>query len=163
MALLTERLRREAALLLALAIVSGCGSSERTTPEPVPPESVPPPEPAPRPADGIPDCPESARANLLASEARQCWFPATYGHWRTIDHNIHYDSIVVTVRATDLRDADHIAHAFVKNGNYTEVLLYVHPESSTGASVVRRIDWTRRGGFERLELEDPPRSEAAAK
>src|SRR5262245_51367444 len=63
----------------------------------------------PRGDFGIPACPDAADKDLLAPNALQCWFTASHGQWRTLNHQSHLEALVVEVEARDLRDAVEIA------------------------------------------------------
>jgi hypothetical protein len=107
---------------------------------------------------GIPRCPADAADDLLSVNALQCWFDAPRGRWRTISCESHYAVLVVHVEARNGRDGDDIARRFVTLGNktFSEILVYVQPESATGPFRMRRVRWTRDSGFEALEFTTPP-------
>ncbi len=130
-------------LRIAIAIVAGaltassCSAARRT----------------PSNDYGVPRC-SVAADDLLSVDALQCWFSARHGRWRTLKHESHFDVLVVEIQALDVRDAEEIARRFVaqKRGEFTEVLLYVHPERASDRSEVRRVQWTRDGGFSILDF-----------
>jgi hypothetical protein len=103
---------------------------------------------------GIARCPAEARNDLLSFRALQCWFDAPHGRWRTLSRVSVYGALVVEAEATDLQDADEIARQFVAagDGRLTEALVYVQPESAADPTVIRRIRWTPRTGFEALQF-----------
>lgn len=103
---------------------------------------------------GIPPCPPGRVENYLAARAQQCWYEATHGRWRTLSHNLHYYTIVAQAEAASLEDAEEIARRFVEvhSDRFQEVLLYVQEESAPETSLIRRIQWTRPTGYERLEF-----------
>jgi len=107
---------------------------------------------------GITHCPADAADHLLSVDALQCWFDAPHGRWRILNHDSHYAVLVVNVEALTVRDADAIARRFVgvDNGSFSEILVYVQPESRTGSQKVRRVRWERGGGFETLEFTASP-------
>jgi hypothetical protein len=108
----------------------------------------------PRSDFGIPPCAAGADADLLAVPALQCWFDAEHGRWRILEHHSLYQELVVDVEAITLRDADDIARRFVTSAgdSFSEMLIYVRPESAGPASRVRRVRWTRAHGFESIEF-----------
>ena len=69
-------------------------------------------------------------------------------------HESHFDVLVVEVEALDVRDAEAIARRFAaqKRSEFTEILLYVHPERTVANAQVRRVQWTRDGGFSILDF-----------
>jgi hypothetical protein len=106
---------------------------------------------------GIRPCPPAATAQLLSTDALQCWFAAPHGRWRTLSHESHYAVLVTQVEAADVRDAQHIARRFVEGEHerFSEILVYVQHEGPVNAGLVRRIRWTTTGGFEALDLNLP--------
>ena len=59
------------------------------------------------------------------------------------------------VEARDVRDAETIARLLVEDHAaraYSEILAYVHLERPDVTSRVRRVRWTRNGGFETLDF-----------
>ena len=94
---------------------------------------------------GIPVCPDGADKDLLSSRALQCWFTASHGQWRTLNHQSHLEALVVEVEARDLRDAAEIAQHVVADpvaAAFSEILVYVaRPEGREWR--VRRVRWTR--------------------
>lgn len=91
-------------------------------------------------------------------EALQCWFAARYGRWRLIDQARHLEALVVTVGVEDLRDAPEIARRFVAGeaDTFTEILVYASLEPVTKGSPVRRVQWTRTGGYGVFDLPELP-------
>lgn len=106
---------------------------------------------------GIPACPDQAEQDLLSSAALQCWFTASHGHWRTLNHQSHLEALVVEVEARDLRDAVEIARRVTadrKARAFSEILVYVtRPQGRQ--SRIRRVRWTERTGFETLDFASP--------
>jgi hypothetical protein len=107
---------------------------------------------------GIPICPDGADRNLLSSDALQCWFTASHGQWRTLNHQSHLEALVVDVEARDLRDAAEIAQRIVGDpmaAPYSEILVYVaRPEGSEAR--IRRVRWIRAATtFETLDFTSP--------
>lgn len=106
---------------------------------------------------GIPQCAEAAARDLLSPEALQCWFTAPHGLWRTLNHQSHLAALVVEVEARDLRDAQVIAQLLVNDPmtqEFAEILVYVG-RSLGGDSRIRRVQWTRGGGYEAFEFSSP--------
>jgi hypothetical protein len=104
---------------------------------------------------GIPPCPPSAQMDLFSPNALQCWFVASHGRWRTLDHQSHLEALVVFVEALDVRDAETIARRLVADAGaspYSEILVYVRPEKPNATSRVRRVRWTRDGTFETIDF-----------
>src|SRR5262245_23605497 len=106
---------------------------------------------------GIPACPDAAEQDLLSPRALQCWFTASHGQWRTLNHQSHLEALVVEVEARDLRDAVEIAQRVTRDPNarpFSEILIYVsRPQGRE--SRIRRVRWTSRTGFETLEFASP--------
>jgi hypothetical protein len=126
------------AVVWAALAVSSCGAARR------PPSND----------YGVARCPAAAHDDLLSVDALQCWFSARHGRWRTLSHESHFDVLVVEAEALDVRDAEAIARRFAaqKAGEFTEILLYVHPERTVANAHVRRVQWTRDGGFSVLDF-----------
>jgi hypothetical protein len=106
---------------------------------------------------GIPACQDEAEKDLLSSLALQCWFMASHGQWRTLNHQSHLEALVVEVEARDLRDAVEIARrvtADAKAHAFTEILVYV-ARTQGRESHIRRVRWTQTTGFETLDFESP--------
>jgi hypothetical protein len=106
---------------------------------------------------GIPRCADAAAADLLSSDALQCWFSAPHGLWRTLNHQSHLEALVVEVEARDLRDAVTIAQRVVDDPGvrqFSEVLVYVGRRVGQDAHI-RRVRWTRGQGFETLDFSSP--------
>ena len=117
---------------------------------------------APKPivtSHGVERCPDRAAGALLDVEALECWFPAKHAQWRTLSHESHYDVLVVTVEAFDLRDAGEIASRFVANqrSTFSEIMIYAHPPASAGTTRIRRVRWTRGEGSETFDFDAPAR------
>jgi hypothetical protein len=106
---------------------------------------------------GIPACGDEAHNDFLSSAALQCWFTASHGHWRTLNHQSHLEALVVEVEAHDLRDAVEIARRVTQDEKaraFTEILVYV--ARPTGDELhVRRVRWTPRTGLETLDFTSP--------
>ena len=103
---------------------------------------------------GVKRCSANAGDALLSVDALQCWFVARHGRWRTLKHESHFDVLVVYVESVNPADADEIARRFVAQleREFSEVLVYVHPERASGRTRVRRVQWTRANGFAVLDF-----------
>ena len=115
---------------------------------------------APKPivgSHGVVSCPDGAADALLEAEALQCWFPARHAQWRTLSHESHYDVLVVTVEAFDLRDAGEIASRFVadQRDTFSEIMIYARPPLRSGTTRIRRVRWTREQGSEMFDFVAP--------
>ena len=106
---------------------------------------------------GIPACADEADKDLLSSNALQCWFTASHGQWRTLNHQSHLEALVVEVEARDLRDAVEIAQRVAGDAKaraFSEILVYVsRPQGRE--SRIRRVRWTPGTGYETLEFAGP--------
>jgi hypothetical protein len=107
---------------------------------------------------GIPVCPDGADGDLFSSDALQCWFAASHGQWRTLNHQSHLEALVVEVEARDLRDAVEIAQRVVADpmaAAFSEILVYVARPQGRELRV-RRVRWTRGATvFETLDFTSP--------
>jgi hypothetical protein len=107
---------------------------------------------------GIPSCAHGAARDLLSSDALQCWFDASHGRWRTLNHQSHLEALVVEIEARDLRDAHEIARRVVAGDSakpFSEILVYVRTHPEHGGTRLRRIRWTRGGELEALDFSSP--------
>lgn len=99
-------------------------------------------------------CGSDAVDNLLSPRWQQCWFTAAGGRWRTLKHDLHYESLVVDVEAASLADAREIAERFIENQpRYKYLSLYVHQAPASAPGPVRRLEWARTSGFSMLDFE----------
>lgn len=99
-------------------------------------------------------CPPGPVESYLVPDMQQCWFDAPNGRWRTLEHHLHYYSLVVEVEAESVADADAIARRFVEvhGERFTEILLYVQAKPAEQESLIRRIQWTTQSGYKTLEF-----------
>ena len=92
-------------------------------------------------------------------ESLQCWLPSAHGRWRILSRESHVDALVVNTVVTRLHDADDIARQLVaqQDERFSEILLYAQEEPRTSRRL-RRVQWTRVGGFGVMEFdgEAPP-------
>jgi hypothetical protein len=125
-------------LFLGIAVAWGCAGRPRLTGD-----------------LGIPPCPATAKQRLMATDALQCWFTAQHGRWRLVAHGTHLEALVVDVIVDDLRDAEEIARDFVASEStiYAEVLVYTRVVVPERGSAMRRVRWTRGGGYDTLEFD----------
>jgi hypothetical protein len=123
-----------------------CGAEERGATEPASRREV-------RDFSGIAPCPEGPVENYLAAPAQQCWYDAPHGRWRTLGHDLHYDTVVAEIEASSLDDADEIARRFVEvhGGKFGEILIYVQEASAPKIAPIRRVRWIKGAGYDRLE------------
>jgi hypothetical protein len=91
----------------------------------------------------------------MATDALQCWFKAQHGRWRRVSHGTHLEALVVDVIVYDLRDAAEIARDFVasESATYSELLVYTRVAVPESGSAMRRVRWTRNGGYDTLEFD----------
>ena len=136
-------------LVTAAAMAAAIGSSHCAA-------RLAPPKPASAGAKsdfGIPACRAGAERDLLSTDALQCWFNGRYGHWRTLNHQSHLEALVVEIEARDVRDAAAIAQRVVSGPagtQFSEILVYV-AQPAEHESRIRRVRWTRGGGFETMD------------
>ena len=100
-------------------------------------------------------CPSGAVDNYLLPRWQRCWFDAAHGRWRTVNHELHYDVLVVEVEAASLAVSDEIASRFVElHGERfpLEILIYVRQEAAPPGATIRRVTWSKRAGFKTLEF-----------
>jgi hypothetical protein len=127
-----------AVVLSAVVLWSGCASTRRRPPNDY----------------GVKPCPPAAADALLSVDALQCWFSARHGRWRTLSEESHFDVLVVQVEAIDARDAEEIARRFVdgQREKFSEILIYVNPESRIEPRRVRRVRWTPEEGLQTIDF-----------
>lgn len=109
---------------------------------------------------GVSPCVAGAERDLLSVSALQCWFQARQGRWRIVSSVPTQGVLLVEVEAAEIDDAEEIAERFVasERGQYLEIMVYVQAEWAGPSTRIRRIHWTRRGGFETLEFNSSPAS-----
>jgi len=100
------------------------------------------------------DCPGGRVENFMAARAQQCWYRASPGRWRIVNHEFHYDSLVMDTEASSLDVAEEITRrlAEVHGERFSEILIYVQQESASRPSPVRRVLWTRNAKPEYLDF-----------
>lgn len=105
-------------------------------------------------ADGIPACPDGPVRNFLAPEAQQCWYSAPQGRWRIIDHDFHYDVLLLQVKATSLDLGDEALRRIreIHDDRYSEISVYVAADGAPPPTLIRRVRWTKAGGIDYLEF-----------
>jgi hypothetical protein len=127
---------REATLLLALGLVSACGrAAEPSAPEPPHVEEARPTAPD-RPAKRTPAAADPA--------------------WR-VTHQLsaHY-VLVMHVETARIQNARAIAQQLIEpvKDEYAEAVIYFYRPAPGGATLVCRVQWTPRGGYSELPIED---------
>lgn len=136
--------------LVAAGWLSACGGS------PVEEQAAGVSAPAgPREGRPIPTCSPASNWSYLVRDAQQCWFHTPEGRWRIVSHEMHYDVLVMRIVADRLEAAVPAAArvAEVHGERFAEILAYVETEAPTGvAASIRRVRWTRAGGFEPLDF-----------
>ena len=100
------------------------------------------------------DCPSGRVDNFMAARAQLCWYRAPQGCWRILNHEFHYDSLVVDTEATSVDLAEEITRRLteVHAERFSEILIYVEQESASRPSPVRRVLWTRNSKPEYLDF-----------
>jgi hypothetical protein len=108
-------------------------------------------------------CREQRRVeNYLLPDAQQCWYASPNGRWRILNHELHYNVLVVETEATRFADAEAITRRFVDaHGgasedftSYSEILVYLQEESAPATSTIHRVRWsTSSGTYDVLEFE----------
>jgi hypothetical protein len=134
------------AVLMGAGAVSGCTVEQEARPSAVKHEA--------RAAKALRACPSGPVENYLAERAQKCWYDAPHGRWRTLGHDLHYQTIVAETEASSLNDADEIARRFVEvhGGKFEEILIYVQETSAPKSSLIRRVRWIKGTGYDRLEF-----------
>jgi hypothetical protein len=134
-------------------LLGGCGA---------PPEAVPDPAvaerrvPEPRP---IPNCsPAAGTSTFLVRDSQNCWYQTPHGRWRIVNHELHYDMLVVRVMAEHLDVAGEVGERFVElhRERFREMVIFVVEETDVEPPPIRRVTWTRAGGFEYLDFASLP-------
>jgi len=100
------------------------------------------------------DCPGGRVENFMAARAQLCWYRAPQGRWRILNHEFHYDSLVMDTEATTVDMAVEITRRLVEvhNERFSEMLIYVEQESASRPKPVRRVLWTRTSKPEYLDF-----------
>jgi hypothetical protein len=113
---------------------------------------------------GIPDCPPTATADVLASDALECWFYGTDGAWRLLTVVSAHHALVVEAEVTGEAVVDEMANLVIgsRASDFAEVLIYASPiardRSRSGTQVpgtVTRLRWTPGDGLSRLVFQRP--------
>ena len=108
----------------------------------------------PRDPRGIPSCPAGAERELLGPQALRCWLDAPGGRWRTLSRAHAYRALVVKAEASDIDDAEEIARRWVAGHGeeFSEIAVYVQRGPAPRPTRIRRVTWTRAGGFQAIEF-----------
>jgi hypothetical protein len=103
---------------------------------------------------GIVPCRPGRVANYMAAEAQQCWYSTPQGRWRIVNHEFHYDVLVMQTQASIPGLTDEIVRrlAEVHGERFVEILVYVQPDPGGEGGLVRRARWTQSGAVEYLEF-----------
>lgn len=106
---------------------------------------------------GLPACSAAARQDLLSPDALECWFDEHETRWRILSVTSAHHALVVRVEVADQRIGSELARRFVDTArrDFSEILLYVYPPAGSGSRFVRRLQWTRGGGYTELQFEAP--------
>lgn len=125
------------AIVLAATVVLGC--APRSTPFAGP---------------GITLCRPGTVANYMAASAQQCWYTTATGRWRIVNHEFHYDVLVVDTQASTRELTAEIVKrlAAVHGGRFVEILVYVRPDPGGAETMVRRARWTNAGPVEHFDF-----------
>jgi len=99
-------------------------------------------------------CPPSPVANYMAARAQQCWYATTGGRWRIVNHDFHYDVLVMQTEATSLELTDDIVRRVtaVHGDRFVEILIYVRSEAGGTPARIRRARWTEGGRVEHVDF-----------
>jgi hypothetical protein len=102
---------------------------------------------------GFRACSPGPVENYLAAKAQRCWYEALHGRWRTLGHDLHYNTIVAETEASSLNDADEIARRFVEvhGEKFEEILIYVQEAAAPKTSPIMRVRWIKGSGYDRLK------------
>lgn len=136
-------------LVVAGLASPGCGAPPETQIEP-------PPAAARRVADPppVPNCSPAAGWSFLVRDSQNCWYHTPHGRWRVVNHEMHYDVLVARVMAEHLDVAEDVGRRFVEahRERYREIVIFVVAETEAEPPPIRRVTWTRSGGFEYLDF-----------
>ncbi len=91
--------------------------------------------------------------NYMAARAQQCWYVTSGGRWRIVNHDFHYDVLVMQTEASTLDMTDDIVRRVteVHGERFVEILIYVRAEAGPSARI-RRARWTGSGGVEHFDF-----------
>lgn len=107
------------------------------------------------PAESLTEaCPSGRVANYMAARAQQCWYATPGGRWRIVNHEFHYDVLVVQTEASTLELTNEIVRriAEVHGERFVEILIYVKGEPGSPAARIRRARWTADGGVTHFDF-----------
>ena len=99
-------------------------------------------------------CPPGRVANYMAAGAQQCWYSTPQGQWRIVNHEFHYDVLVVQTEASTLEMTGEIVSrlADVHGERFVEILIYVRAGAGRPAATIRRARWTDGGRVEHFDF-----------
>lgn len=98
----------------------------------------------------------------MAEGAQKCWYNTPQGAWRIINHEFHYDVLVVETEATGFEVGDAIVRRFVEvhGERFGEILIYMRlgppgggPYATPPSVRTRRLRWLRDRGVDLLEFD----------
>jgi hypothetical protein len=103
---------------------------------------------------GIVPCRAGRVVNYMAAETQQCWYSTAQGRWRIVNHEFHYDVLVMQTQASTPALTDHVVRqlAEVHGERFVEILVYVQPDPGGDGTIVRRARWTRNAAVEYLDF-----------
>jgi len=99
------------------------------------------------------DCARGPVPNYMAARAQQCWYATAGGRWRIVNHDFHYDVLVMQAEASTLDLTDDIVRRVteVHGERFVEILIYVRSEAGNPATI-RRARWTGGGRVEHVDF-----------
>lgn len=94
-------------------------------------------------------CPSGRVENFMAARAQQCWYTSPQGRWRILNHDFHYDTLVMETEASSVEAAAEVMRRLVDvhGERFSEILIYVQQDKA-----VRRVRWTRNAPPEYLDF-----------
>jgi hypothetical protein len=98
-------------------------------------------------------CARGPVPNYMAARAQQCWYEASGGRWRIVNHEFHYDVLVMQAEASTLDLTDDIVRRVIEvhGERFVEILIYVRSEAGKPATI-RRARWIGGGGVEHIDF-----------
>ena len=98
-------------------------------------------------------CARGPVRNYMADPAQRCWYATPGGRWRIVNHDFHYDVLVMQTEASTLDLTDEIVRRVtaVHGQRFVEILIYVRSEAAMPATI-RRARWTGGGRVEQVDF-----------